>query len=61
MRKRDEKATRIYTRCEVCGKIVPPEPGRELPDGWIAIETELPTNAPAAVCSTECQEQHRRK
>ena len=32
---RPDERTKVYTRCESCGKIARPEPGRELPEGWI--------------------------
>jgi hypothetical protein len=50
----DEKKTRVYTRCEVCGKIVRPDSDTELPAGWIPIEGPEPSNAPRAVCSEVC-------
>ncbi len=54
---RPDERTKVYTRCEACGKIARPDPGQELPDGWISLGTAPGYNAPRAVCSKACQQQ----
>ena len=62
MKRPDEKATKVYTRCETCGKIMPPQPGHELPDGWLAVELPgVVSNAPLAVCSPACLQELKKK
>ena len=50
----EDKKTKVYTRCEACGKIARSE-GQELPGGWIELGRSKDFNAPRVVCSTECQ------
>jgi len=52
----DEHPTRIYTRCEGCGKIVRPNADGTLPEGWIALDPGMQHNAGRAVCSQACVE-----
>jgi hypothetical protein len=51
-----DTSTKVYTRCEGCGKIVRPEPGREVPEGWIDLGTSARFNAPRVVCTIACQQ-----
>jgi hypothetical protein len=56
-RNRDERPTKVYTRCEACGTIARPKPDGSLPDGWIALAETARSNAPRAACSAACAEQ----
>jgi hypothetical protein len=51
----EDTSTKVYTRCEGCGKIVRPEAGRDLPDGWIDLGISARSNAPRVACSSACQ------
>jgi hypothetical protein len=51
----EDKKTKVYTRCEGCGKIARPEPGVALPAGWIELGVSPKFNAPRVVCSTDCR------
>jgi hypothetical protein len=52
----EDRSTKVYVRCEGCGKIVRPEPGREAPEGWIVLGKSEQFNATRVVCSDECRE-----
>ena len=54
--RRDERVTKVYIRCEACGKIVRPEAGRAVPEGWIELQASDQFNARRAVCSQACLE-----
>jgi hypothetical protein len=53
-RTREERPTKVYTRCEACGTIAKPKPDGALPDGWVIIEKPAQSRAPRAACSDEC-------
>jgi hypothetical protein len=51
----DDKKTKVYTRCEACGKIARPDDNAAVPDGWIELGRSEKFNAPRVVCSEECR------
>jgi hypothetical protein len=51
----DKRKTKVYTRCEGCGKVARPTEGASLPEGWIDLGRAPGFNASRAVCSAECQ------
>jgi hypothetical protein len=51
----EDKTTKVYMRCEGCGKIARPEAGVGLPPGWIDLGVSPKFNAPRVVCSIECR------
>jgi hypothetical protein len=53
----DERTTKVYLRCEACGKIAVPQPDGNLPDGWISLGPAPGFNASRAVCSADCRDQ----
>jgi hypothetical protein len=56
MTRDDRKKTKVYTRCEACGKVARTHDDRDgLPDGWIDLGRSPGFNAARAVCSAECQ------
>jgi hypothetical protein len=50
----NERPTKVYTRCEVCGTIARPKADGSLPDGWVVLPATAKSNVAPAACSAEC-------
>ncbi len=53
-RRGEEQRTKVYTRCEVCGKIVRPDGNSDVPEGWVVLGKTPGFNATRVACSAAC-------
>jgi hypothetical protein len=52
----EDRATKVYIRCEGCGKIVRPEMGKDAPADWIVLGPSEQFNTTRVVCSDACRQ-----